>query len=179
MTPTRRADRSGRGFALIELLVAAAVLLLVLALAADLLRESQVLLRNLALEHRDPLPGLALITLRRDLELGRSADQVAGILTIHRAGGLVTYNVERGCLQRALFDANGDLLGERCMYDRTLSILLTRTGASYAEVELRVLVREAPRPTRAVGDPRGLPAQEPRVLTVAANLRAATPKGSW
>jgi prepilin-type N-terminal cleavage/methylation domain-containing protein len=94
----RRARRRGgqRGFSVLELVVAMAVMLFALLLACDLLDESGRLLHHSMRRARDPLPLLASELLRNDLRAAlpqREEDWTSGPLALEVPGeGLVVWH---------------------------------------------------------------------------------------
>ncbi len=106
----RPARRRPAGFTLIELAVSLVIVGLVLALAAQLLGETQLAFVTVARENRGPAPQIAARWLRQDLRAARALAEDASWLPssrplwLLRAEGWVSYELRDGALVRTAYD---------------------------------------------------------------------------
>ena len=109
-----RAPLAAAGFSLIELLVASVVLLVALAIAAQLLMESAEQLVDATGEQADPTVPVLLDRLRGDVlaSSGYTACEEDRLLLVGHPAGQVLYQRVGGELHRAVLDASGTFLGD-------------------------------------------------------------------
>ncbi|MEM1247346.1 MAG: hypothetical protein AAGA81_15395 [Acidobacteriota bacterium] len=145
--------RSDGGFTVVELLISAALLLLGIFLATQILLESQRLFlrtqRTLVAEETD----FATQRLRTDL---RTADfpslpllavdgrWMTTTLTLRRGTGSIVWSLEDGSLVRRELDAAGDVSTERTLLQRLDSWRWRALTSSLVEVETGVLRESSP-----------------------------------
>jgi prepilin-type N-terminal cleavage/methylation domain-containing protein len=131
-------DRRERGFSVLELVVAMAVMLLALLLACDLLDESARLLHHSVRRARDPLPLLASELLRNDL---RAAEPIPGGVGIWDAGALPLVLPGQGVVVwsprgNQLWRSQGGVDRQRLVGLRTWRWRALSPGAVEVELEL-------------------------------------------
>jgi len=169
------------GFVLIELLIAMVLVLLALALAAQLLMESAEQLVDTAGDQADPTVPQLLDRLRGDV-LASSGYEVCEkdelLLSGHPAG-LVLYQREKGFLHRAVFDADGKPRGESVPWRGVTAWSCTPLGDRLLRLDLEYqgwAVRRSLGPAPPAG--RG-PKTATRADTLFLTLRGAGLGGSW
>ena len=141
----RRAGQ--RGFTLLELTVSLVILGLVLALAAQLLAETQLAFVTVTRENRAPAPQLAAQWLRDDLRaaraLGENASWVPSSdpLWLLRGEGWVSYELVDGSLVRTAYDLTNLPGARRAILGDVLSWSWRRPAGSLVEV---VIVHQEP-----------------------------------
>ena len=134
--------RRQRGFALLELVVATAVLMLGLWLAAELLTESAQRLAVAGRAMRQPLGTLTERLLRRDLQAavgGFSAGpswSTAALGLLRPDGETIVYFVEAGQLVRAQLDPAGVERGRRALLSQIVDWRWRPAGDGLFEVQL-------------------------------------------
>lgn len=134
--------RRQRGFTLIELVVATAVMMLGLWLAADLLSESAKRLAVAGREMRQPLGTLTERLLRRDLQAaigGGSTDPTwssAELGLVRPDGETIVYFLDAGELVRVAFDPAGGERGRRAVLRDVVDWRWRSAGEGLLEVEL-------------------------------------------
>lgn len=135
--PLRPPRARERGFTLLELLVATAILLLVVLLASQLLVESQRRIALAARELAEPDEVLALRQLRDDLRAALAVHGSGdGPLDCRRADYLARWEVAGERLERRLFDRDGVDRGARPMLDGVARFAWRPLGPAAIEVEL-------------------------------------------
>lgn len=133
------------GFSLVELLVASVLVLLALALAAQLLLESQFTYALAGREARDPMPGRALAQLRADV-LGSSGVASPSLplglgstgaltLTGHPAG-TVRWERDGAALLRTLLDPGSGKVIQRRRWLRPLTTWRWSRAGSLLTIEV-------------------------------------------
>ena len=140
--------RYQRGFTLVELVVAAALVLLGMVFASSLLLRSQIVTNRLVASFRDPQPRLATVRLRRDLESGqiRSAWlpgwRSEPLVVRSNEGVLVSWYEDGGVLRRKQLRGPDEEVDQQVMRD-VESWRWRRVGPDVVDVELRFRTRDA------------------------------------
>ncbi len=141
MKPSRLPRRAERGFSLLELMIAVALMIVALALANELLIESQ---RRLAIGARaqlEPDDSLALRLLRDDLRAAAPIAGWSGPLDCRRPELTARWELTGETLQRRTFDLDDVDRGARAMLDRVVafrwrSIASPSSSGGGVEVEI-------------------------------------------
>jgi len=131
--------RGNSGFVLVELLIASILLLLALALAAQLLMESAEQLVDSAGDQADPTVPQLLDRLRGDVLASSGytdCDVDRLVLTGHPAGQ-VLYQREGGFLHRAIFAADGTPRGEGVPWRGVISWRCRSLGPHLVRLDLQ------------------------------------------
>ena len=180
----RRPDpgrRSGAaGFTLVELLVSLFLLLLALALAAQLLVESSQMLADAAAEQvESPLP-LAVARLRADIVGAASFTLLDDRLLLEgHPAGTVLYEMTGDELRRIVVDAAGEPLGESVLLRGVAGWRCSEAGPRLLAVAIRYRRRAVrPSPLPVLPAHRGASSEE-RTETLLLAPRGAGLGGSW
>lgn len=176
-----------RGFSVVELLISAALLLLAVLMATQILLESQRLFlrsqRELVAEDTD----FATHRLRSDL---RSADfpslpivaldgrWMTSPLTLRRGAGSIVWVLDGEALVRRELAADGEVSAERIMLQRLDSWRWRALSTSLIEVETGLAVRTASRGSALLLD-RERGDTTLRTTTVRAYLRGLAGRQQW
>jgi hypothetical protein len=169
------------GFVLVELLIAAILLLLALALAGQLLLESAEQLVDSAGDQADPTVPQLLDRLRGDVLSSSSYTECADdrlVLAGHPAG-IVLYQRDAGFLRRAIFAADGTPKGESVPWRGVLAWKCKPLGAQLVRLDVLYqawAVRRSLNPQLPAG--RGK-ATAVRGDTLFLTLRGGGLGGSW
>lgn len=136
MSLPSRPLRAERGFSLLELTIACALLVLALALANGLLVEAQ---RRLAIGARaqlEPDDALALRQLRDDLRAAAPVPPGSGPLDCRRPELTARWELAGERLERRTFDLDGADRGARAMLDRVVAFRWRTIAAGTVEIEI-------------------------------------------
>lgn len=136
MTTPARSRPAERGFSLLELMIAVALMIVALALANELLIESQ---RRLAIGARaqlEPDDSLALRLLRDDLRAAAPIAGWSGPLDCRRPELTARWELDGETLQRRTFDLDDVDRGARAMLDRVVAFRWRPLAAGAVEVEI-------------------------------------------
>ena len=132
--------RDQAGFTLVEMLMSLVLLLLALAIAAELLGESQQMLVDAARESRDPSAPLVATQLRADI-LGASnaaalqnPDTSCALLQlVGHDEGTIVYQLVKGQLVRTVVAADGTVVGSSALLRGASDFECAATGTASAE----------------------------------------------
>jgi prepilin-type N-terminal cleavage/methylation domain-containing protein len=144
---TSRSPRQQGGFTLVEVLVSLLVLLVVTAVAAQLLTESAQTFADIAGEQLDPIVPTALNLIRADVEQASSvvpsaaAPLPCGVLVaLGGPLGTVSYTFDGKTLRRTVIDAAGKVLWDttllRQVTNWTCQAQVSATGAVVVQLSL-------------------------------------------
>jgi prepilin-type N-terminal cleavage/methylation domain-containing protein len=174
--------RPDSGFTLVELLVSLLLVLLALALAAQILVESSQMLADAAAEQLEaPLP-LATARLRSDILGAASFTVLDGgdrLLLEGHPAGTVLYERAGDELRRIVLDAGGEPLGESVLLRGVAAWRCQGSGSRLVAVTIRYR-RRAIRPSPLQTLPaHGRPGGEERTETLLLAPRGAGLGESW
>jgi hypothetical protein len=174
-----------RGFTLLEVLISLVLLMLALALAAQILLETSQVLTEAAAEQLDaPIP-LAVARLRGDV-LGSAAFTVvegprgeAGLLLEGHPAGTILYERAGDELRRTLLDPGGAPLGEGVLMRGVTGWSCIEVGPRLVAIEIRYRRRTVrPSPLSTLPAFRG-PRTKERTESLLLALRGAGLGDSW
>lgn len=138
-----------RGFSLLELLVATAVMAVAMLFATRLLLVAQVELARAQIELRDPLPRYAETRLRRELEAAarvpalRPAWSGGRLLVLGATGERVAWGEREGTLERLELGPGGAVERRHAVLQGVLDWRWRKVAPRLVDFEVRYATREA------------------------------------
>ncbi len=175
--------RGEEGFTLVELTISTLLLLLGLALATQMLLESQRLLIRTAVENTRPSTSLLLTLLRRDVQHAVSASRgpEGGLVLEFPDRSQSRYRLESGCLGRSEAPRGEDFGATRCLHPGVQAWSWQRPSGRRVDFVITLREIDIGRGAQLISDLRLRPARpDTEVLTLSAAMRASGPRrGRW
>lgn len=176
-----RAVRAARGFTLVEVLIALVLLMLALAIAAQLLEESAERLATVQGEATEPPADLLLARLRGDVRAAASLAVLPdGALRLDgHPAGTVVYRRLGSELRREVYDAGGELAAETPAWRNVVGFESVALSDKLAAVALSYRRRRLGRsPLPGLPADRG-PVWEEKTESLVATARGAGLGAGW